>query len=160
MARRRIPSGEIEGVIRSWHSGVSIWRSSRAFGLSRKTGQAYIRKAQAMGVQRGATLPPLGPLLKSIYQRRRATAARAPLRGTAHERLEPHIEWIRGKLEDSGQKPGDVWKDLRTERECNVSYSSFKRYVRARVLGNGLGLARAREFYESLLRAPHDEAVR
>ena len=160
MARRRIPTGEIEGVLRSWHSGTSIRRSSRTFGLSRRTGQTYIGKAQSMGVQRGVSLPPLGPIVRAICKSAPRDDGSAAPQGPLQERLEPHIDWIRFQLEDAGQRAADVWKALLTDRGCDVSLSSFKRFVRTRVLGHRLDLVRARDCYDSLLRAPSPEAVR
>jgi len=129
MARRKMAVRDFVEIYEQWQGGLGKKTIARSLGISKRTVRKYIEIAEEAGITRS------GPKL-----------SRADWVNLVHKKIDPHqivkedgslttAEVIRpyhnliseGLKETTGKT---IWDRLQRERELNVSYSSFKRYLR------------------------------
>ncbi|PIW34189.1 MAG: transposase [bacterium (Candidatus Ratteibacteria) CG15_BIG_FIL_POST_REV_8_21_14_020_41_12] len=129
MARRKMAVRDFVEIYEQWQGGLGKKTIARSLGISKRTVRKYIEIAEEAGITRS------GPKL-----------SRADWVNLVHKKIDPHqivkedgslttSEVIRpyhnliseGLKETTGKT---IWDRLQRERELNVSYSSFKRYLR------------------------------
>ena len=132
---------DIYQIIKRWHQGYSITQIHRALRYDGKTIRRYITLAQSLGLDRSTPLPEKTTLLKLlkplIPERKGFSPAQQAL-----EPFKPQIEkWLTQKTDPL--KPKTIFELLSTHHGLQVSYSSFKRFIRqhfAEVIGVGAQL--------------------
>lgn len=116
-----------------------------------------------MGLERAAPLPPLRPIVRTIQHRIPSPLLPEHTGGPARAKIEAHGEWVREQALRIGANAKEIWKGLAQERDCDVSYTSVRRYLRDYVdpdtALNGLDEVAAARFYETLIRLHPAEAI-
>lgn len=129
MARRAITMTELIETIYQWHEGASKSEVSRSLGLARNTVKKYLGLAKKAGIERGKPLPERSVLAEILKSRSeggclpdRAAPAQAKLAG--HHAF---IEELLGEKHITGKQ---IWRLLAEDHQCEVGYTSVKRYLR------------------------------
>ena len=135
MAFKTISTMRISEILRRWHAGHSISTISLDLRYDRKTVREYINKAIALGLNPDSPLPIESELIPMI-QRTRNVGGRVQ---SAQSYITPFKDQINAYLTDRDNKlkPKSVYEVLCENNEAfsrNVSYSSFKRYIRIQKL--------------------------
>jgi hypothetical protein len=131
MAFQTISTMMIAEILRRWHAGHPISTISLDLRYDRKTIREYINKAIALGLTQDSPLPIESELIPMI-QSTRNVGGRVQ---SAQSFITPFKEQIKAYLTDRDNKlkPKSVYEVLCENNEAfsrNVSYSSFKRYIR------------------------------
>ena len=133
MAYKRIGGMDIYEIIRRWHSRQSITHIAQALGYDRKTVRKYIRLVSNNLCPLDKPLPPKEQVLEHI--RTLLGESRPPRRPpTAQTLLEPYLEEITRLItqKNNALKPKIAFEFIceKYDLASQVSYSSFKRFVR------------------------------
>ena len=130
MAYHEISIMDIWEVIRRWHSRQGIRGIARSFGYDRKSIQRYIRLAISQGLSLDEPLPPKEEVLRLLHSAV-PTTGRSP---QAQNLLLPYLDEIVGLVNDPQlalkAKTAFLVICERHNLTGNVSYTSFKRFVR------------------------------
>lgn len=129
MAFKRITMLDVFEILRRWQNNQSITHISHTLGYDRKTVRKFIQAAKAKGITQAVPLPPkqqIIELLKDIV-----TANNRP--ATAQQILTPYLNEIKMLINDKQHplKPKMAFEVVCERHDLSVSYSSFKRFVRA-----------------------------
>ena len=130
MGFRRMEIMDLCEVILRWHCGYSMTHIHRTFGYDRKTIRHYIKKAQELGISRSTSLPDRETLLNRLRPLLPVRNVASP----AQDAIEAHQEQIKTWLTQKPDplKPKSIYELLTSEYGLDVSYSSFKRFIRSR----------------------------
>ncbi len=129
MARRAISMTELIETIYQWHAGASISAVGRSLGLSRNTVKKYLGLAKKAGIERGRPLPDRSEL--AVILSSRSEGGCLPNRAApAQAKLAEHHDWVKEVLKDRDITAKQIWRLLLEEHQCQVGYSSVKRYLR------------------------------
>jgi transposase len=125
---------DIYEIIRRWHSKQSISRISQALGYDRKTVRKYIQAAKVKGITPDKPLPAKDEV-RRLLQNVIPTTQR-PFK--AQDTLQPFLEEITALIQNKENplKPKSAFEVLceRHQLHTQVSYSSFKRYIKKHYL--------------------------
>ena len=131
MAYKKITVMDIYEIIRRWHNKQPIRHIAQALGYDRKTVRKYIQAAGAKGLILEQPLPAKEQVV-SLLQDVPPTTQRP---SKAQTILEPFLSQIVALIQDKKNplKPKTAFEVLceRQALEQKVSYSSFKRFIRA-----------------------------
>jgi transposase len=134
VAYHEISIMDVWEVVRRWHADEGIRKISRDLHYDRKTVQRYVRLASSIGLSRGTPLPPREEVLSSLKS---AETCRGRSR-EAQVVLEPYLSEIAELINDRtlAIRPKNAFLVLRDRHDLagKVSYTSFKRFVRAHEL--------------------------
>lgn len=134
MSYKRIGHMDIYEIIRRWHSRQRISEISSVLEYDRKTVRKYINCAKDQGLSQQSDLPPKEQVLRLLHSSVITEASRRPR--TAQAILEPYHDEIIDLIDhpEHPLKPKIAFKALCEKHELagKISYSSFKRFVRAR----------------------------
>jgi len=129
MAYRELGMVELREIVRRWQGGEGVRALARGTGMDRKTIAAYLRAAQAAGVQPGSGPPTDEQLTAIVATRRPGRPANTDAPSPEFEMLRPHAAHIRAWLTE-GLRLTKIYRRLR-EQGLPVSYSSLYRFARA-----------------------------
>jgi transposase len=139
MAYRQTTIMDVWDVIRRWHDRQGIRQIARVTGLDRKTVQGYRRMAEAVGLSLERPLPAREEVIRMLSEH----GAHAHLGRSPHAQslLEPFLDEIRGLIypgaKEQALKPKTAFSVLcerHPELPEDVSYTSYKRFVRAHAI--------------------------
>jgi transposase len=130
MGYRVITVEMIYEAFRRWHAGQKISHISKAEGLDRKTIRDYLSQLEAQGYTREAPFPrrdELSAAIKQVLPIREKKQSR-------REKLEDYTEEIKGLIHDPKEPvlPKTAYEIITAKYNLNVSYSTFKRFVRSK----------------------------
>lgn len=133
MGYRRMTKEDVYEILRRWHSGQSLSRIASVERCDRKTIREYIKKFNTAGLRIGQSLPAKGKIWEIIEDSILPSVERAQ---PASKQLEPLIKSIREMIQDSKEpiKPKSAFKVLKAKNNIDVSYETFKNFVRKREL--------------------------
>ena len=133
MGYRRMSKEDMYEILRRWHRGQSVSRIAEVEQCDRKTIQKYIQKFNATGLRIGKRLPDQEKIWEIITTKILPSVER---RKPATEQLEPLVERMREMILDPKEplKPKSVFMVLQAGHELDVSYETFKNFVRKRGL--------------------------
>ncbi len=120
-------------IIRRWHAGQPITHIATNLGYDRKTVRKYIRSAQELGLTQDQPLPDRDLLLETIQA---ASLSQTPSRpARAQQILEPYLDEVAELVQHNHNplKPKTAFEVIceRHDLESQISYSSFKRFMRS-----------------------------
>lgn len=129
MAFKRITMLDIFEILRRWHHNQSITYISHTLGFDRKTVRKFIQAAQDRGITHDVPLPAkeqVVELLQDVVATNKRPAA-------AQQLLTPYLAEITKLINDRNNplKPKMAFEVICERHALAVSYSSFKRFVRA-----------------------------
>jgi transposase len=137
MAFKRILPLNIWEIARRFHMGQSINGIATALGYDRKTVRAYIRLAEAEGFTRGTPLPEKDVVLNWLH----GVLAKNGTRATAQKLLEAYreeiIELVTRTINPLKAKSAFIVICRKHALEGEISYTSFKRFVRDHGIKSG-----------------------
>jgi len=128
MAYNHLETMDIYNLLTRWHAGYTISQMSRTLKLDRKTIRGYLRQAEQIGLSRHHPLPEKAELLK-LFEAFLPTHQRAaPVR----KLLVPHQDEIVALMTDKVHplKPKTAYEVICERHELQVSYGTFKRFLR------------------------------
>jgi transposase len=117
-------------IIHRWHAGYTISQLSRTLKLDRKTIRSYVKLAEKIGLSRNEPfLPEKTALLKLLHAFLPTNQRAAPSRNL----LVPHKDEIIGLIADQNYplKPKTAYEVICERYTLDVSYGTFKRFIRA-----------------------------
>ena len=130
MAFKRITPMDIFELIRRWHSKQTISQISHALGYDRKTVRKYIQAAKVKGIAPEKSLSCKDEVLRLLQNAIPST--QRPFK--AQDILQPFLEEIATLIQNKENplKPKSAFEVLceRHQLHAQVSYSSFKRFVK------------------------------
>jgi hypothetical protein len=131
MGFKRIMAMEIYEIIRRWHNNQTIRYISKVTGYDRKTIRKYIKRLKARGITQDSRLPSKNEVMVLIENALPASQRVSK----AQQILEPHlseiVELVNHKKVPVKPKTAYEIISVRHNLSNKVSYSSFKRFVRA-----------------------------
>jgi transposase len=131
MRFKRITIMESYEIIRRWHNRQSIRDISRTLGFDRKTVRKFIKIAKAKGISLATPLPAKDELLALLE----TSLPKNQRQRSAQQVIQPLLAEIVGLVNDGKTplKPKTAFEVIciRHDLTGKVSYSSFKRFVRA-----------------------------
>jgi hypothetical protein len=132
MSFKWIGEMDIYEIIRRWHNGQTISHIAQTLGYDRKTVRKYIRQLTKNELSPEKQLPPKEAVIKHIQT---VCALEIKRRSrTAQQRLEPFLDEIKELVNKKTDvlKPKSVFEVIceKYHLDGQVSYSSFKRFVR------------------------------
>ena len=126
---------DIYDIIRRWHNGQKLAHISHVLGYDRKTLRKYIEHAKSKGINQDQPLPPKEEVIK-LLQDITTDDVQRPSR--AQDIIEPYKQEIIDLINDKSipLRPKIAFEVIceRHNLEGKVSYSSFKRFVKANSL--------------------------
>ena len=128
MARRRMAVRDFVEIYEQWQGGQRQRAIARSLGISRNTVKKYIAIAEACGIIQSGPKLSRTEWVRLIYEK---ISPANVIKGdglTTKEVITPYHDVIRKQLEETTGKT--IWGRLRIERGLEVSYTSFKRYLR------------------------------
>lgn len=135
MSFRELTMVDVREVIRRWSAGQSARQIAREGVVDRKTAGRYADAAVELGIKRGAELT--DEVVSAVLRRVQLRPEVAP--SEARAALAPHLERIRGWLEqDEPLTLVRIDELLRREGVC-VSYNTLRRFARQQL---GFGVRR------------------
>jgi transposase len=129
MARREVTMNEIVEIIYQWHQGAGFKEIHRSLGFHRKTIRKYVELGQAAGISRGTPFPEESELVAKLNSLTDSPLLRET---PVQDLLSPHQEWFKQLLKSENMTAKQVWRLFREQTESTASYSTVKRYLRAR----------------------------
>jgi hypothetical protein len=135
MGYRRMTKEDIYEILRRWHDGQNVSRISEVEECDRKTICKYIQKFNEAGFGRDKKLPDKERVWDIFEQKILPSVDR--LR-PASEQLEPLQDIIRDMVQDAKEplKPKSVYRVLKDKHNIDVSYETYKIFVRNKGLTN------------------------
>ena len=129
MAYNFLETMDLYNIINRWYAGYTISQISRTLKLDRKTIRGYIKLAEKVGLSRNQPLPEKTELLK-LLQAFLPTNQRFSPRQSL---LTPHKDEIIGLITDKTYplKPKTAYEVICERYTLDVSYGTFKRFIRA-----------------------------
>ena len=129
MAFKRITMLDVFEILRRWHNDQSITHISQTLDYDRKTIRKFIQAAKARGIARDTALPPKDHIIELLKDL--AITNHRP--ATAQQTLIPYLDEITELINDNQNplKPKMAFEVVCERHDVSVSYSSFKRFVRA-----------------------------
>lgn len=132
MSFKWIGDMDIYEIIRRWHDGQTISHIAQTLGYDRKTVRKYIQQLTENNLSQGKPLPPKEQVIKHIQTVCSLETQRRPR--TAQQRLQPFLEEIKELVNKKTDvlKPKSAFEVIceKYRLDGQVSYSSFKRFVR------------------------------
>ena len=127
MARRRLEVLDIMEIYEHWQAGRGPRSIARSLGVDRNTVRKYIEIAEKAGISQ------TGPKLEraewvSLVHEKVKSVDKQIKRGCTEARIAPYHEEIKRLLKETSGKT--IWGRLCREKGLEVSYTSFKRYLR------------------------------
>lgn len=114
MAYRELGMVELREIVRRWQGGEGVRALARGTGMDRKTIAAYLRAAQAAGVQPGSGPPTDEQLTVIVATRRPGRPANTAAPSPEFEVLRPHAAQIRAWLTE-GLRLTKIYRRLREQ---------------------------------------------
>lgn len=130
MGYKMITEEKIFEVFRRWHSGHTISHISKAEGLDRKTIREYLKLFEKHGYTREQPFPSRQKLFACIQ----TIIPKRVKKNTQAEKLEMHIDEIKELIHDAREPvaPKTAYEILVARHTIDVSYTTFKRFIRDR----------------------------
>ena len=135
MGYRRMNAQNLRSIIRRYVDGQSLSEIAAQEGFDRKTIRRYLKNAEENGIQVGGTMPSEEELV-NISEAVLPTNRRRRGKREELERYKAElIELLTGESEEEEEKkytvkPKTAYRILRDKYELEVSYETFKLYVR------------------------------
>ncbi len=129
MGYRRMTKEYIYEILRRWHVGQNVSRIAEVEKCDRKTINKYIQKFKEAGFGRGTKLPDKERVWDIFEQNILPSVER---HRPASEQLEPLQDIIRDMVQDVKEplKPKSVYSVLKNNHNIDVSYETYKIFVR------------------------------
>jgi transposase len=127
MARRKIAVRDFVNIYEQWQAGLGKKTISRSLGLSKNTVRKYIDIAEESGIKQDGPKLSRADWIKLVHDKIGPNEIKRDGFSTV-EAIRPYHDYIREGLKESTGKT--IWSRLASERGLEVSYSSFKRYLR------------------------------
>jgi len=127
MARRKIAVRDFVDIYEQWQSGQKKRAIARSLGVSRSTVQKYTDLAEGCGITQDGQKLSRADWIKLVHDKITPNEIKRDGFSTV-EAIRRHHDYIRERLKESTGKT--IWSRLESERGLEVSYSSFKRYLR------------------------------
>lgn len=137
MAFKRILPLNIWEIVRRFHMGQSINGIATALGYDRKTVRAYIRLAEAEGFTRGMPLPEKDVVLAHLYEVLAKNGTRASAQRLLEAYREEIVELVTRTVNPLKAKSAFIVICRKHALEGEISYTSFKRFVRDHGIKSG-----------------------
>lgn len=128
MARRKMAVKDFVEIYEQWQGGQGKRAIARSLGISRSTVQKYIDLAERSGVTQCGPKLSRADWIKFVHEKIGPHEIIKKDGPTTAELITPYHDLIGKGLKETTGKT--IWDRLRRERDLNVSYSSFKRYIR------------------------------
>lgn len=120
---------ELVETIYHWHQGQSISGIAKSLGLSRNTVKKYVKIGKQAGIRRDQVLPDRGELARVLGDRSdlgHRDVREAPAQGLLRSYHDQISVWFDCKDITAKQ----IWRLLSEQYQCQVGYTSVKRYLR------------------------------
>jgi hypothetical protein len=130
MPYKRITRMDIWEIVRRWHQKQAKSQIANSLGHDQKTIRKYIHAAKSLGIEQEKPLPPKAETLSKL----KAVESKRKRRAKAKQLLEPHLEEIIDLVnrKENALKPKYAFVVIckKYGLNNNVSYSTFKRFVK------------------------------
>ena len=132
MGYRMITEEKIYQVFRRWHSSQSISSIKKTEGLDRKTIRSYLTRFEEAGFCTDGEMPTKNELMQTVN----TIIPRRETKSTHDSILSGYEDEIRSLVADSKEpvKAKTAFEIISNRDNLNVSYSTFKRFVRKKGL--------------------------
>jgi len=137
MAFKRILPLNIWEIVRRFHMGQSINGIATALEYDRKTVRAYIRLAEAEGFTRGVPLPEKDVVLTRVHRVLAENGTRASAQKLLAAYREEIVELVTRTVNPLKAKSAFIVICRKHALEGEISYTSFKRFVRDHGIKSG-----------------------
>ena len=127
MARRRMMVRDFVEIYEQWQAGQRKRAIARSLGVSRNTVQKYIEIAEGSGISQFGPQLSRADWVKLVHEKIGPNEIKRD-GFTTVEVIRPYHDLISKNLKESTGKT--IWGRLNSERGLEVSYASFKRYLR------------------------------
>jgi len=133
MGYRRMTVEHVYEILRRWHAGQGVSRISVSEECDRKTVRKYIQKFNEAGLRIDKKLPEKEKIWEMIENK---ILPKVQRRRPASEQLEPLQEIIRDMINDPKEplKPKSVYLVLKVKSDLDMSYETFKNFIREKAL--------------------------
>ena len=129
MGYKRMTKEDIYEILRRWHAGQNVSRIVEVEKCDRKTIFKYIKKFNEAGFGRDTKLPDKERIWDIFEQKILPSVER---HRPASKQLEPLEDIIRDMVQDKKEplKPKSVYSVLKYKHKVDVSYETYKIFVR------------------------------